>query len=74
MRHASDYVIVIADRKLSNSDLSSSAGIEFKETQLINFDDLGSLSSAAILLVGVIVVGVVIAFILLKPTRNKDKE
>ncbi len=74
MRHASDYVIVIADKKLSNSDLSSSAGIEFKETQLINFDDLGSLSSAAILLVGVLVVGAVIAFILLKPTRNKDKE
>lgn len=74
MRHASDYVIVIADRKLSNSDLSSSAGIEFKETQLINFDDLGSLSSAAILLGGVLIVGAVIAFILLKPTRNKDKE
>lgn len=73
MRHASDYVIVIADKKLSNSDLSSSAGIEFKETQLIGFDDLGSLSSAAILLVGVILVGAVIAFILLKPTRNKDK-
>ncbi|MBQ7958438.1 MAG: hypothetical protein IJ330_01830, partial [Oscillospiraceae bacterium] len=74
MRHASVFVIVIADRKLSNSDLSSSAGIEFKETQLINFDDLGSLSSAAILLGGVLIVGAVIAFILLKPTRNKDKE
>ena len=71
MKHASDYVIVISDRKLSNSDLSSSAGIESKEIQLIGFDDLGSLSSAAILLVGVLVVGAVIAFILLKPTKNK---
>lgn len=74
MKHASDYVIVIADKKLSNSDLSSSAGIEFEETQLIGFEELGSLSSAAILLGGVLIVGAVIAFILLKPTKNKDKE
>ncbi len=72
MKHASDYVIVIADRRLSDNDLSSSAGVEFKETQLIAFDELGSLSSAALLLGGVLIVGAVIAFILLKPSKNKE--
>ncbi len=72
MKHASDYVIVIADKKLTSSDLASNAGITFTETQLVGFDDLGSLSSAAILLIGVIVVGAVIAFILLKPGRKRD--
>ncbi len=72
MKHASDYVIVIADKELTSSDLASNAGITFTETQLVGFDDLGSLSSAAILLGGVMVVGAIIAFILLKPGKKRD--
>ncbi|MGN0654861.1 MAG: hypothetical protein ACI4KD_08085 [Oscillospiraceae bacterium] len=73
MKHASDYVIVIADKKLTASDLSSSAGIEFVETQLVGFEDLGSLKSAALLLGLVIIVGAVIAVVLLK-SGKKSRE
>lgn len=71
--HASDYVIVIADKKLTASDLASSDNVTFEAIPLSS-SGAGTLKTAGILVGGVLLVGIVIAIVMTIAGRRHDKD
>lgn len=71
-QHASDYIIVIADKQLTSADLAAYDSVVFTETENFSFTDLSSLKTAGLLLGGVLLVGGIIAFVLSRAGRSKE--
>lgn len=69
--HASDYVIVIADKKLTASDIASADNVVFEEIALPTGGGSDTLKTAGLLLVGVLGVGIVIAIVIAVSGRRK---
>ena len=69
--HASDYVIVIADKKLTASDIASADNVVFEEIALPTGSGSDTLKTAGLLLVGVLGVGIVIAIVIAVSGRRK---